>query len=421
MGLLTNELNQQIRNDSKAYGYSKGQFCLKTGFPLFDYLNGTVDYKDGKPIYNIGIDAGKSVMIVGKSGSGKSSLGIQLAASIMKKYDESTMFIYDFEQSHTKARIKSLTGMTDEYFDTHVTIKSTGIYTETILKIVKQIAKFKKEHEKELLTDNQEGVYGDDGKLVKILPPTIIFIDSIASMRTQDAQDGEEMTALTGGARNAIANKDLFNRILQPCMEANIIVISINHINDNLSMGVTPPIASTRYLKNTESISGGKAILYLSNLLIKIEAGQKLEEKDKYGIKGFIANISVIKSRNSEGGTSIDMIFNQKEGFDEDLSEFEFLKANNKIKGAGIGMYLDGLDTIKFRMSNIKEKLKTEPKFYKRFKELVDETLKEHIKVSSKLDTASSEETTEAEQPKETVEEKTVESEVEALDSLVEE
>lgn len=392
MGLLTNDLNDVIRNDSKNYGFTKDQLCFKTGFPLFDYLNGSVDYQGKNQIYNVGIDAGKSVMIVGKSGTGKSSFGIQLAASIMQKYEESTMYVYDFEQSHTEARIRSITGMSKEYFDKHVTIKSVGIYTETILKIVKQIAEVKLKHEKELLVENQEGVYGDDGKLVKILPPTIIFIDSIASMRTKDAQDGDEMTALTGGARNAIANKDLFNRILQPCMEANIIVISINHINDNLSMGVTPPIAATRYLKNTESISGGKAILYLSNLLIKIEAGPKLEENEKYGVKGFMATVSIIKSRNSEGGKSIDMIFNQKEGFDEDLSEFEFLKANGKIKGAGIGLYLDGLETMKFRMSNLKEKL-LDNTFKTRFKELVDEALKENLKASTKL--LSSEDTDE--------------------------
>lgn len=394
MGLLTKELNNIIRSDNSEYGYQQEQKCFNTCFKIFDYSNGTVDYSDGKPIFNVGIDGGKNIEIIGKAGSGKSSFSIQLIYSIMKKYSESTLYIYDFEQSHTKARIKSITGMDDEYFDDHVTILSTGIYTESVLKLIKQIAAFKtsKETKEKLLTENKEGIYDKKtGELVKVLPPTFVMIDSVASMRTRDAQDGDEMSSLTAGARNAIANKDFLNRILQPCMEANIILVAINHITDNVSMNMTPPVALTRYLKNTESISGGKAFAYLPNLILKIEAGPKLEEKDKYGIKGFVATITIVKSRNSEGGKDFEMVFNQKEGFDEDLSEFEFLKKNNKIKGAGIGLYLANLDTVKFRMSNLKEKLQSDPVFRQKYDELVLETLKETTRVSSKIDTSTNE------------------------------
>ena len=410
MGLLTGKLNNIIREDTKNYGYTQDQVCLNSDFTLFDYLNGSVDIrKDGSKFYKVGVESGKSIMIVGKPGSGKSSFGIQLAASIMKKYDESTLIIYDFEQSHSETRIKSLTGMTDEYFNDHVTIKSTGIYTESVLKLIKQIAEFKKENEKQLLIENKEGVKDSDGNLVKILPPTIVFVDSLASMRTKDSLNTDDMASLTAGARNAVSNKDFYNKILQPCVESNIVFIAINHINDNPAMGVTPPSAMTRYLKNTEAISGGKAVLYLSNLLIRIEAGTKLEANEKYGVKGFVASISTIKSRNSEGGKSVDYIFSQKEGFDEDLSEFEYLKANGKIKGAGIGLYLEGHETEKFRMSNIKEKLQNQS-FRTAFKSLVLETLQENLTASSKLLSNISEDTDEN-QVEETTEQATAETE----------
>lgn len=385
MSLMTDELNSQIRNDRETYGYNIDQLSFKSDFPMFDYLNGSIETgPNNTSRMNLGIDQGKSIMIVGKAGSGKSTFGIQLAYSVMKKYEESTMFLFDFEQSHTKARIQAITGMSNEYFDEHITINKVGIYTETVLKLVVKIAEFKKQHKDELMTENKEGLLDKDGKPVKILPPTFVFIDSIAAMRPQEMQEGDEMASLTAGARNAIANKGVFVKMLQPCMESNIIIICINHLNQNLNLGgITPPVAQTRFIKNTESVSGGVAILYLSNLWINIEAGNKLEEKDKYGIKGYEAKITIVKSRNAAAGKAANMIFNQYEGFDEDLSEFELLKANGLIKGAGVGMYLDGLDTEKFRMSNIKEKLKASPTFATRFKELVKETLDTSLKNAS--------------------------------------
>ena len=381
------DFNKKVKEDIKNFGYDVDQFMFKTDFPSFDYLNGQLEYdSNGQAKFGVGIDAGKIIMIVGKAGCGKSTFGMQLAWSIMKKYEESTMFVYDFEQSHTKPRIKALTGMTDEEFENRIVLKKVGIYTESILKIVKQLAEFKKTNEKDLLVENREGIIDPTtGKLKKILPPTFIFIDSLASMRTKDYQEGEEMNGLTSGGRNAINNKELINRILQPCMEANIIPIIINHLNTNMSMGVTPPEATTRFLKNTEAVSGGAAVGYLTNLFLKIEAKEKLEAKDKYGIKGFMANITVIKSRNSEGGRSFPFVFNQVEGFDSELSMFEFLKANGLIKGAGVGMYLEGMETVKFRMGNLKEKLATNPEFKNYFYMIAEEALKETVSVSNRI------------------------------------
>lgn len=391
MGLMTNELNGQIRSDEKTFGTNKDQIVMRTGLKILDYLNGQIDIADDRSErYYLGIDAGKAIMIVGKPGSGKSTFALQLVYGIMKKYPESTLFIEDFEQSWTEARVKSVTGMTDAYYSDHVTMTKVGIFTNTVLKLIRQIAAFKKEHEKDLLTDNLEGYVGKDGKPIKILPPTFVIIDSLAYMRMADTQEGDkadEISGLSSGARNAIANKDLMTRILQPCMLANIIPVFINHVTANIGMGVTPPVGQTRFMGNNEAVSGGSGIQFGANLWLKVEAGNKLEEKDKYGIKGFESKITIVKSRNSEAGKSAMMIFNQREGFDEDLSEFEFLKANDIIQGAGISMYLPGLENVKFRMSNLKEKLATVPEFRAAFDKLVDEYLLDSINVSSKIRT----------------------------------
>ena len=392
MGLMS-DLKKAIESDEKNFGKENVPFMHKSDFQIFDYLNGQLDYsKSGKPIFNVGIDAGKSIMVVGKPGSGKSTFAYQYAYSIMKKYDESSLYIMDFENAFKESRFKSITGCDTEYYKEHVTVKSTKIYTETVLKLVMQIAKFKTspEVEKQLLIENAEGIVDEDGKLTKILPPTFIIVDSLALMRTKDFQEAgknnDEFNGLTSGGRNAIVNKELMARIIQPCQEANIIVIFINHVNTNMNMGVTPAVSSTRFLSNNKSVSGGSAVQYSVNLFIEIEAKDKLDKDDKYGIKGFKANINIIKSRNASAGISTTMIFNQEEGFDEDLSMFELLYNNKKICGAGVGMYLPGLETKKFRMSTFKERLKDE-EFKNVWDVLCKQTLEEFVESngSSKL------------------------------------
>ena len=47
----------------------------------------------------------------------------------------------------------------------------------------------------------------------------------------------------------AKANTQLFKRLVQPCMEANIIMIFINHITAKVETGVTPTQASIQLFK----------------------------------------------------------------------------------------------------------------------------------------------------------------------------
>ena len=74
MGLML-DLKKTIESDEKNFGKENVPFMHKSDFQVFDYLNGQLDYsKNGEPIFNVGIDAGKSIMVVGKPGSGKSTL-----------------------------------------------------------------------------------------------------------------------------------------------------------------------------------------------------------------------------------------------------------------------------------------------------------------------------------------------------------
>ena len=55
------------------------------------------------------------------------------------------------------------------------------------------------------------------------------------------------------------------------------------------------------------------------------------------------------------------MIFNQAEGFDEELSMLEYVKANGGLNGGGKSYYIEGLDTVKFSLGDFKEKNQRKP------------------------------------------------------------
>ena len=379
-----NELNEIISD--KKYGYDEEQTMIKTGFNTLDFLNGNISVKDnGDKTLNVGVDAGKIITIIGKTGSGKSTLAVQIGANIISRYEQGSMFVLDFEQSNGKDRVRSITGMTEEEFDRRIAIKKIGISTETVLQIVTQIKQLKLKHKKELMTDNAEGVLEPDGKLRKILPPTVVIVDSVAMMMPADDLDSEEMKGQMAATAAAKANTRLFKKLVQPCMEANIIMIFINHITAKVEIGATPTQASINYLKQNESLPGGLAAQFLTNTLIKITTSSKLEEDKLYQIKGFEAKVELVKSRTAPAGRSITMIFNQAEGFDNDLSLLSFIKANGGLKGAGIGLYLDGLETVKFRLSNFKEKLAENEEFRNYFHALGESHLIASLKESGKF------------------------------------
>lgn len=373
----------------KKYGYDEDQVMISTGFNTLDFLNGNVIVKDdGKKEYNLGIDSGKIITIIGKAGVGKSTLAIQIAHNLIKRYDQSSLFILDFEQSNTKNRIRMVTGMTEQEVEDKVSIKKVGISTETVLQIASQIKQLKVEHKKQLLVDNKEGILDENGKLVKILPPTVMMIDSIAMMMPADAMKTEEMSGQMVATQAAKANTQLFKRLVQICMEGNIIPIFINHVLQMVSTGPMPVAAGINYLKQDETLPGGRAAQYLTNTLIKVTASSKLKEDEKYKVKGYMTKVELIKSRTAPAGRAMTMIYDQAEGFDEDLSLLNFIKDNKGLKGSPRSYHLDGYEDMKFIFSNFKEKLASSLEFRAYFENMGKTYLEDSLKESSKYQSA---------------------------------
>lgn len=363
---LIDELNGIIRGDSDKFGkVSDFDFTTKTGFENVDYLNGQIVTLDSgeKQLYT-GFSNGRIVMIIGKSGTGKSTLAMQIAYNITSRYDNGLVYVVDFEKNNTKERFRAITGCSEKYFDSHCTILRDGISTESTLNLLAKIKQFKMEHEKDLLVPNENYIKDESGEVVKILPPTVVIVDSLAMMMPKEILSEEEMAGSMSATAVAKSNTQFFKRAVGVCNTGNIILIMVNHITQQIAIGVTPPSAVVNYLKQDEAISGGKAALYVTDTLIKITAGSKLEEGKLWGIKGFEAKVEICKSRRAPAGRATNMIYDQTNGFRNDLSMLDYIKSCGMLKGNGMAYYIDGHDEYKFKLSNFKEKFTTIPEFH---------------------------------------------------------
>lgn len=368
--------------DKKSFGgVSEHDFTTRTGLANLDYLNGQIILLDDgtKQLYT-GVSNGRIVQVVGKSGSGKSTLAAQIATNIIRRYENGLMYYYDFEKGTDKNRIRMVSGLNEEEFNEKVTILKTDISTEKVLRMLYKIKEFKLQHEKELLVDNENGIKDAEGNIVKVLVPTVVVIDSLSAMMPEGNYDEGNIEGQMSQTQNAKINAQFFRKAAQVCDAANIILVVINHITENLSVGVTPPSAQINFLKQNESLPGGSVAKFMTDTLIKITTSTKLEPDKTWGIKGFEAKVEICKSRHAPAGRAVNMIYDQTNGFRNDLSMLDYIKACGLLKGNGMAYYIEGHPEFKFRLATYKNMFDTNDNF----RNIIEATAKACLQASIK-------------------------------------
>lgn len=399
-----NPLLNALRENDKKHLFKTNVTTVfhKTGYPVFDYYFGSViNIHDelGKIIRQeprVGQAAGTFNLIIGNSGSGKTTLASQIAANIIRQYKYANVIHYDCENRFDISRCETITHLPAPFFDDtngpeRYMIKTGLVGLDVIQEMIVKTYVSKMRLKKEMLVES--GFTNEFGKMVMVFEPTVIIIDSITSVinetfnvdNNKEASDAEKMRGNTEGARDAKTLKGFFKDILPLCKEANIIIYGINHINNNMSMNAFIPVAKQQnYLKQDESIPGGKTMIYYPFNIIKLTARPSddfTEEGD--GFAGHMVMVEPIKSSsnqsgNNSKGVSFEMVFTFKYGFDPLRTMIMYGKEIGAIEGNKTRMKFKDDDSFTFNFRNIMQE-KNEKPIWSSLKKYVFPNLTSHL------------------------------------------
>lgn len=354
--------------------------AYSTGFLGFDFMNGTVVHvktEDKKFTYNsVGIVDGSITMVIGRSGCGKTTWVVQSAGYVMKRFAGAQTWHDDIEGGIVETRRERLVGLFGNSMKGRYLSRNSGVTAESIYERIKIIHDLKMENRSDYEYDT--GCYTSNGEKIIKLQPSIYILDSLAMLTPDKYTDEEELSGQMSTTATAKTTANVFRRIVPLLKSANIMLFVINHITDAIKISQFDSKQSQlSYLKPGETLPGGKTPVYLSNLLIRFDDNTKLKESEGLKISGSIVYVSLLKSRTSNVGRSIPLIFDYKNGFDRDLSLLQLLKDMNKVNGAGAYLYFGDRNDKKFSQKQFKSKLIEDEEFRTVFMQIALDSLNE--------------------------------------------
>lgn len=376
MGILAEQFRASVskHKDYRMKEESLPSVAYPTGFLNFDFMNGTVVHVNNNEknfsYYSVGIQDGCMVMLIGRSGCGKTTWAVQTACNIVRPFENGCVFHDDIEGGLTEYRKEILSGFTPEELQEKYISRNTGITAENFYERIKMIHDIKTK-DKEKYSYNT-GYLDPHGNTIYKLQPTVYILDSLALLMPSQYTEEEELSGSMSATAAAKTNSMSFKRIQQLVKGANIILMMVNHINKKIDINpMQRSKAQLSYLKQDETLPGGNTAIYLTNILIRFDDNSKLKEDEAFGVAGNLVDVSLVKSRNNRAGKSCTLVFNQSTGFDPELSLFVMLKNAKMINGAGAYLYIGDKSDIKFSQKTFKEKLRENPELRQAFIEQV--------------------------------------------------
>ena len=374
MGSLLAQLFREKVAKDKSQKEADADVAYSTGFLPIDFLNGKKINTVKGDYYSVGLVDGKAVTFIGRTGCGKTSLALQIGANIIRPFPNAIMYYDDIEGGSDESRRMKLTGFGPNEIRDRIIYRNEGITAENFFTRICDICSLKLDHYNDFVYDT--GLIDPLGDPIFKLQPTVYILDSLAMLTPDKLTEEEELSGQMSATSMAKTNTQVFKRIIPKLKQGNIILLVINHINDDVNINpYQMKKAQIGYLKQGETLPGGRAASYLANNMFRLDDNTKLKESEGLGIYGKIVDVGIVKSRTNAGGKSVPLIFDSINGFDPTLSLLLFLKSIKAVVAKGAYMVMVDYPDVKFSNKDFRDRLYGDPMFAKMFNEVCAKNL----------------------------------------------
>ena len=240
MGLLAERFRAQMaKTKDPRMNEAVADVMYSTGFLPLDYLNGYkvhVKKPNGEEFwYNaVGQVDGSSTMLISRPGAGKTTIALQMAANIIRRFPNAVMFYDDIEGGSNIARREILTQFSPEEMEQRIIYRNTAVSAENFYERIAMIYDEKLSHKDEY--EYNTGLLDSRGNEIYKLIPTVYILDSLAMLTPEKLIEEEELSGQMSVTATAKTNTAVFKRIVPKLKAANIILFTINHINDKIEI-----------------------------------------------------------------------------------------------------------------------------------------------------------------------------------------
>lgn len=364
-------IDELMANDTAGLWTHDDMFAnYRSAFLPLDYANGfwqKVKREDGtwNNVPVTGVIGGTVITIIGETGSGKSTFAQQLAAEIIRPFENGVVDIVDAEKTVLFQRVLEVTKISPN--DKRVILSKRKTAIEDVLDRIDSLCTLKERNKKELMYEITDRTL--DGKPRKVYVPSVIIIDSLPSFNSRD-MNIKDLGNNMDGAKGAKDVTRFFQNTLDRLWHYNITIICVNHIRPALNADPysQPPRGLYMLNNKTEMLPRGSICQYYSHTFFRLKTiKSNAYTMEDNGFTGFKCIIQLAKSKTNVVGTSFPIAFISGVGFDPIYTLYEYAADLKLIQGRNPYLYLTGMEDCKFNRKDFRNKMISDREFSSRF------------------------------------------------------
>lgn len=348
-GILNKLKNKLEKEKILSIGkYDHIQIKKSTGFDTLDAILAGSDESRGFQLRTFNT-------FFGNSGSGKTTILLQIADRFIRDTESGSIVFLDAEGTTNVEKMKKI-GIDFS----RILHYNTDLTVESFYQMIDQLVELRAEE----LDEKGEDYIMEN--------PFIVIVDSFSALasKTEIAASTNVASAMGNVAK---IHSTCLKKLAGLFIKYNITVLGIIQIRDNVQIGPTPKAKDLLFMKNDISLSGGKALQFFSFYMASIRSKKEVDES--YGFKGFEAEFKMVKSKTSSANKPITLIMNQVEGYSNLWTNYRLLIDDKVIQIKGAYKYLEGYE--KNWLTKDLEKLYNTDED---FRVVFDKTVNEHLR-----------------------------------------